>query len=262
MSVFTLVSVSGSPGVTTTGLGLALSWPRPVVLVDADPSGVSAVLAGFLRGVTLPGLSELVLAHREHRLAVQLPSCLVALPDSQARLLSGVRSPRQSAVLAGVWDALLDALRALSAAEGVDVIVDAGRVGLRGSAEPLMAEADELLVLTGSGLPEVAAVHAWTPWLEQCAPRPRLVVVGEGRPYARAEVQASLGLPVAAVLPWDPRAARVWSHGESGERRRWRRDASSTGLAAAVAGLGRVLRERISDVDDPAAELTGRGAHS
>ena len=39
MAVIVLASASGSPGVTTTALGLALLWPRPVVLVDADPVG-------------------------------------------------------------------------------------------------------------------------------------------------------------------------------------------------------------------------------
>ena len=47
MPVFTIASVSGSLGVTTLAVGLALTWPRPVVLVEADPSGGSAILAGY-----------------------------------------------------------------------------------------------------------------------------------------------------------------------------------------------------------------------
>jgi Mrp family chromosome partitioning ATPase len=46
MSVIVLTSASGSPGVSTTAVGLALSWPGPVLLVEADPTGGSAVLAG------------------------------------------------------------------------------------------------------------------------------------------------------------------------------------------------------------------------
>ena len=42
MAVIALTSASGSPGVTTTALGLALLWPRPVLLVEADPTGGSA----------------------------------------------------------------------------------------------------------------------------------------------------------------------------------------------------------------------------
>ena len=57
MPLFTVASVSGSLGVTTLSVGLALTWPRPVVLVEADPSGGSAILAGYCTGVARPGLS-------------------------------------------------------------------------------------------------------------------------------------------------------------------------------------------------------------
>ena len=52
MAVIVLVSASGSPGVTTAAVGLALSWPRPVLLVEADPT------AGMLRrrAFEVPGL--------------------------------------------------------------------------------------------------------------------------------------------------------------------------------------------------------------
>ena len=106
MPVFTIASVSGSLGVTTLSVGLALTWPRPVVLVEADPSGGSAILAGYCTGVARPGLSELVLAHRHHQLAEELPSRLFPLADSNASLLPGLRAHQQAASLLGVWDAL------------------------------------------------------------------------------------------------------------------------------------------------------------
>ena len=37
MAMLLLVSPGGAPGLTTTALGLALSWPRDVILIDADP---------------------------------------------------------------------------------------------------------------------------------------------------------------------------------------------------------------------------------
>ena len=66
MAVIVLASAAGSPGVTTSTLGLALTWPRPVLLVEADPTGGSAMLAGFFRGTTAQtaGLIDLVWAHR------------------------------------------------------------------------------------------------------------------------------------------------------------------------------------------------------
>lgn len=226
---------------TTTALVLALTWPRPVVLVDADPGGGSQVLAGFLHGITLPGLSELVLAHHHRQLAVELPLRLAALAGSQARFLPGVRSPRQAPVLAGVWDELLEALRGMEAAEGVDVIVDAGRLGLLGSPEPLLAEADVLLVLAGSGLPELAAVQAWNGWLRQCSPNVRLALVGEGRPYSVAEAAHSLGIKAVGRVVWDPRAARQWSHGETGMER-VSRGVPRSPLRSSIIELGEGLR--------------------
>ena len=63
MAVIALTSASGSPGVTTTALGLALLWPRPVLLVEADPTGGSGLLAGYFRGTREydGGLIELAL---------------------------------------------------------------------------------------------------------------------------------------------------------------------------------------------------------
>ncbi|MEA5119429.1 MAG: hypothetical protein VB036_17680, partial [Propionicimonas sp.] len=46
----------------------------------------------------------------------------------------------QAASLLGVWDSLLDALRGLEVDTGVDIVVDAGRLGMVGSPEPLISE--------------------------------------------------------------------------------------------------------------------------
>ena len=64
MAVIALTSASGSPGVTTTAVGLALLWPRPVILVDADPTGGPGILAGYFRGTREyeAGLIELALS--------------------------------------------------------------------------------------------------------------------------------------------------------------------------------------------------------
>ncbi|HEY9562625.1 MAG TPA: hypothetical protein VIR30_02545, partial [Nocardioides sp.] len=51
MAVIALCSASGSPGVTTTALGMALLWPRPVLLIEADATGGSGILAGYFRGI-------------------------------------------------------------------------------------------------------------------------------------------------------------------------------------------------------------------
>lgn len=237
MPLFTATSASGSLGVTTLSVGLALTWPRPVLLVEADPSGGSAILAGYCTGLARPGLSELVLAHRHHQLVDELPSRLFPLADSNASLLPGLRSHQQAASLLGVWDALLDALRGLERSTGVDVIVDAGRLGTVGSPEPLLTESDATLVVTGTGLPELARVRSWLPRLQEgAAGQIRLVIAGRVRPYGTAEVTKTLGVPALGEIAWDADAARWWSHGEP--QRRFERSP----LARSVVALGESLR--------------------
>ncbi len=252
MALFTLTSASGSLGVTTLCVGLALTWPRPVVLVEADPSGGSAILAGYCTGLARPGLSELVLAHRHHQLASELPSRLFPLADSNASLLPGLRSHQQAASLLGVWDSLLEGLHEMAAATGVDVIVDAGRLGMLGSPEPLVSESDVTVVLTGTGLPELARVRSWVPQLQEAAVGGvRLAIAGRVRPYSPSEITKTLGLAVVGEVAWDPEAARWWSHGEP------QRHFDRSRLSRTVVALGEALRALAPREED--VKLAGRG---
>ena len=81
MSILILTSAGGSPGVTTLGIGLALTWPRPVLLADCDPGAHQAVLAGYLAGQSGhgKGLLRVAEAHRDRRFA----SPYVALKGSK-----------------------------------------------------------------------------------------------------------------------------------------------------------------------------------
>lgn len=236
MALITFASASGSRGTTTTVVGLALTWPRPVIAVEADPSGGSQILAGYFRGLARPGLSELALAHRQQQLAHEVPARLFPAADSNASFLPGIRSPLQAPTMTGVWSEVLAVLRDLEAADGVDVLVDAGRLGLVGSPDPLIADADLLVLLSGSGLPELASVRAWLPVLRRGSADVRLVLVAPGRPYSPSDVERDLGVPMIGTLPWDPQAARSWSHGEP------QRAFDKSPLAKAVRALGEALR--------------------
>ena len=89
-----LCSAKGAPGVTTSGLALALSWPRPVVLAELDPAG-GDVLAGYGRGeLSAGGLADLELAARRGGLARHLDSQMLRLdPEGRARLLPAWPTP-------------------------------------------------------------------------------------------------------------------------------------------------------------------------
>ncbi|SDT02114.1 hypothetical protein SAMN04488543_2860 [Friedmanniella luteola] len=225
MAVVVLVSAAGSPGVTTSALGLALGWPRPVVVVEADPTGGSAVLAGYFRGATAPagGLLDLASAEREGRLAEALPSVLVPVPDSTVQLLPGVRAHGQARSLAGLWHPLAGVLSGLEAL-GQDVIVDGGRLGLEGWPEPLLAGADLVLLAVRSDLVSLAAARSWADTLRTGHEHAGgagvgLLLVGAGRPYSGREISAVLQLPVTAGLAWDEGSAAVLSRGAVPARR-------------------------------------------
>src|SRR4029453_4732397 len=69
MGILLLTSTAGSPGVTTLAVGLALTWPRPILLADCDPGAHQAILAGYLGGCSAGGKSRLRVAeaHRDRR---------------------------------------------------------------------------------------------------------------------------------------------------------------------------------------------------
>jgi len=213
----TLASASGAPGVTATGLALAACWPRPCLLVEADPSGSSALLAGFWRGTRdHTGVVDLVKAHRAGVLADALLRMAMPVDGTQASVIIGSRSHEQAAGLARLWEPLAAVLRDL-AARDQDVIVDAGRLGLEGSAAPLIDQADVTVLVCRTSLVDVAGARSWALSLNDAAGpghEVRLLLVGAGRPYSAGEVSRALGVAVAGSIRWDPARAAVFSHGD------------------------------------------------
>ena len=225
MALVALASATGSPGVTTTALALALTWPRPVLLVEADPTGGSAILAGYFRGqVPHPrGLVDLAMANRNGDLAAALSSAVVQLPHGEGHLLAGSRSHQQARTLTSLWEPLLSVLRALER-NGQDVLVDAGRLGLVGSPEPLLHGADVTLLVTRTTLSVLSAARSWAEDLRTAAslggagPTVGTLLVGEGRPYRAVEVSKALGIPTLGSIVWDEPGAAVFSAGAPAPR--------------------------------------------
>ena len=208
MAVLALTSAKGAPGVSTAALAMTLLWPRPALLVEADPAG-SSVLAGYLRGTVdhSRGLLGLAMAHRHGELREALWTQTVALTSSapgveKRWLLPGISDAAQGASTAGLWGPLA-ALLASLADNGVDVLIDAGRAGAAQPPTPLLRQADLVLLVLGSSLPAVAAARARLSLLaeelalpseaDSTQSRLRLLLVGEGRPYDAREIAASLG---------------------------------------------------------------------
>ncbi|MEP9382922.1 hypothetical protein [Nocardioides sp. KR10-350] len=251
MAVICLTSASGSPGVTTTAVGLAFCWPRPVLLVEADPTGGSGILAGFLKG-TAPydaGLLELALS------PLGVPDALrdVVRPLSPSvSLVAGTRTHAQAPALRDVWEPLATALAELEA-NGQDVIVDAGRLGLTGSPQPLLESADLTLLMTRATLPSISAARSWAEAVRQPVTgwrHPGLLLVAEGRPYRDSEISKVLGMPVVADLPDDPESAAVYHRGATPPRH-FETGPYLRGLHAAVQAIqAQVARARFALVEE------------
>lgn len=240
MAVFAFASASGSPGVTTSVLALGFTWPRPVVIVEADPTAGSAILAGYFRGLVAPtgGLVELMVAHRQDQLAARLPSALLPIPDTPVSVLPGIQTRAQAAGLESLSGPLLAILRELDDA-GTDVLVDAGRLPWAGPLGPLVLGAELLLLVTGSNLPVIAKARAVA--LDLVDQRPSgvgLLVVGPNRPYDSGEVGQALGLPVVGRIDWDPSAASLFSYGEVVGRH-----AERSGFQRSIRAAGEAIRD-------------------
>ena len=146
------------------------------------------------------------------------------LPEATVSLLPGTRSHGQARSLLPLWERLAAEFKALEAT-GQDVIVDAGRLGLSGSPDPLIYAADLALLVTRTDLVSLSAARSWAESLrtgfERVGGRSSLglLLVGEGKPYSAWDVQKVLQIPVTASLAWDPAAADVFAKGAKAPRR-------------------------------------------
>jgi len=221
MALITLVSATGAPGVSTTAVGLAMAWPRPVLLVEAASTG-SALLPGFFRGEKLPTKTVLqaASAQRYGQLLNDLPNHTVLL-DTTGRvqcLLGYTDPPNQGRNLAGFWGPLAEAAQDLEGA-GMDVIVDAGRAGSVNEPTPLITNAEALLIAINSSTVSVIGakplVSRFLAERESGANTDTigLAIVGPKRPYSSQNIEGALRLPSWLEVAWDPDQASVYSDG-------------------------------------------------
>lgn len=248
MATHVLCSVSGAPGATLTALGLTLTWPRDVLLVDADRTPSQAVLAGYLRGASAQdlGLPGVLQAHRErHDLLDALPALALQLPEPAVRSRRSVEPARPVVrrflpgfvhfgtieVFGTVWRDLGLALQGAP----FDTILDAGRVGPRGLPEGLAETATRVAVVCRTSLASLAALRLYLGLLTEQVPADRLglVLVGAGRPYRAAEVAEQFGVPVLSEIAWEPASAADLAEGQPLSAR-WRRQPLARSYAAAA----------------------------
>lgn len=261
MAIICLLSAKGSPGVTTTSIGLGLSLVgngarRRALLVEADPHG-GDISAGFLRGEVnsqLGGMLGLATA-RGGDIATLMGQATVALSgDGSLRLLAGVPDARRAGALQIAWSRILE----YSASDSeVDFVVDMGRLDPIRGCDPWLTQADLVLLVAKPNLPSVVSAHCLVAAFSDLDGAPaisklRLVVVESSRTYPAAEVESAIGIPLLATLPFEPSEAKVLSEGVV-PRRGFLRSGlmrSSAHLAAAVvAELPKAAHPRTAEND-------------
>jgi hypothetical protein len=230
MALLVLTSTCGSPGVTTLAVGLALAWPRAVLLADCDPGAHQSVLAGFLAGRSAhgKGLLRVAEAHRDGRdlREVVIDQTIQLASDStHSRLfLPGFAKAGSAGLFAPVWLELAETLDRLGDT-GMDVIVDAGRMGAQGLPVPLIEYAGLTCLVLQTNLRSVmsARVHAGTlgeqARLSSADKATGLVLIGEVEPYGKHEISRALGMPVVACVAREPAAAQHLSDGRARTRK-------------------------------------------
>ena len=199
-----VVSIGGSPGVTTLVCAAASAIDRPLLVIEAAPSG-GAIAARWRMDVRSAVNTTAKLA-MDISGTVDLWTAAHHPWLGQARVLPAHPSAvvmRQAQV--GRW--LAERLRTVER----PVLVDAGRVD--GSAEQLelLSAADGVWVLVDPIVEQATAASAMTGWLNKTGQVGLLVREPAGDPAraSAASVTMTLGWPVVATVPDDRLAARA-----------------------------------------------------
>ncbi len=242
MALYAMVSAGGSPGVTTSALALALTWPGLVIVAECDPSG-GDVLAGLFAGhlAATSGLLPLAMeaGGSPESMATALWQQVIDLDGERSRLLlPGLTDPRQATGLTPSWPALAGALAALPA----DVIADCGRLDPYPPSAPMLAAARVAVLVLRPSLRQVSKARQRIEMLAEIrGGKQQLVLLLVGRDgHSGRDVADALGVPVAGSLTEDHRTASVLSDGAGS-----RRGLAARPLLRSARPIGRILRETI-----------------
>lgn len=243
MTVIALASLAGAPGITTTAAGLAVHWPRPVLLIEADISAVSSLRPGFFRAnisTRRGGIENLSYAMSRnilepgdfldpnfgisiavHELAPIADRPIPALPTGHQlwavpgfvnhTVIDGVRS---------MWAKLPRLLNALGETN-TDVIIDLGRIQVDDPRLPVLDTADRVIFSMTNSVNDLVRSHQRL----QVPDLSTRVTALAGERYwgllneapamqvTSREFTSLVGLPILGTLPYDRTGASVFSHG-------------------------------------------------
>lgn len=219
----TLFSLKGSPGTTSTALALAAAWPRPVSLLEADPSGGDlAFRCRAAAGSQLSPQGGLLGVAATVRGGFNGGDVLAPHTQQLANgisLIPGVTSAVQSRGLANLWAAIAEACMPVPG----DVLVDAGRLDATSPLVPLLRSSQILLPVVAASLESVMHLHDGLPEVMRMAGNVTTVpvVVGPDGSSSRDcsdvdDILGRSGLPLSTArpIPWDARALHRLESGD------------------------------------------------
>lgn len=199
----TVCSPGRSPGVSTTALALALTWPRDVILAECDPAGGTALTGLWTYLLPAKGLPQWAMAvSRGADPATELTAQLQQLAGQSRRLLALPPGPAPLGALRSRWDQLAGTFTT----SATDVITDIGRIGGTDTPLPLLTSAGTVLLQTRPRYQDLAAATAVLRHLDQTS-NVKLLLEGDG-PYPEKAIRHELPVPVADTrIPHDPKTA-------------------------------------------------------
>lgn len=205
-----LISLKGSPGVTTFSLALAACWPSPArtVLVEADPAG-GDVASRFSLACS-PGLVSLAAAVRCSADPQLVWQHTQALPGGLPVVLAPPGAEQAHAALSALAAESSTGVGVLchtAAMPQTIVIADCGRVDAGCVAMPIVRAADVMVLLSRAHADDLAHVASRLHILSRWSAHPALLLVGAG--YSTPEVTRELGVPVMGRIPEDRHGAAM-----------------------------------------------------
>jgi MinD-like ATPase involved in chromosome partitioning or flagellar assembly len=243
--LISVVSLKGSPGVTTAALALATVWPvRRRLLIELDPAGGDlGVRLALPTGGGLAGLATAARRPESHQpvwpFAHELAGGLYVLPAPPGA--------EQASACLRTLDAagVLHRLTGDAAAGEAVVIADCGRLDPGSLSGQARVPADAALVVVRPHLSDLAHVTGRLDAIRQQTDVIGLVLItGAGLPradpaYPPDEISQALNAPVLGSLPADSRGAAVLAAGRVQQIRAGRRlplIRAARALVEAVAG--------------------------
>lgn len=243
MTVLAFTSFAGSPGVTTAAIAVAVHWPRPVAVFEAEYANATSAMAGFFRSNLRPdtgGLDKVALAYSRNVLTWQdlldpvsgLAIAVHELPDLQAAPIPALPAGHRMWVVPGfyrlgivdgvqgMWARFPHVFRAVSEA-GIDVIVDLGRLAPEDIRLPILDGADRVITFAAGTMVDLNRLfrRLELPDLSERlagvgrAEKYRLVLIASPYEPVAARAFTEHVMPVLGLLPFDPGGAAVFGLG-------------------------------------------------